>query len=290
MPHPRAAWLSLAFAACATAACATAAWAQTVTLQGTLAERFGPNFVLETAQGRVLVDGGSDWRGSDWRGSDVPGVGASLTVIGRQTEAGVLAERLILADGREIAVGDAAPDADVMDPGAMAALTGLLAEAGIGAPRLVSTSSRHGHFEAEGPTGPLRIQARRDGKLRRAEGPGAAALAPGWALDAAAAEGIVAVEAVRFTARHIHLAGPDAAGEAQRLRLRRDAGGRTDARAAPPDPDALRRRVEAAGYAWQGGLALSRAHAEVDALNPEGEPVRLRLDPTGEITRERARR
>jgi len=44
------------------------------------------------------------------------------------------------------------------------------------------------------------------------------------------------------------------------------------------------------GYAWKGDLALHRAHAEVDALNPEGEPVRLRLDLAGEITRERARR
>jgi len=279
MPHPRALGLSLALATLT-----TAAWAETVTLHGTVAERFGPKFVLETPDGRVLVDGGPDWRGAE-----APGPGTALTVTGRETEAGLVAERLLLEGGREIVIAGAETEADALDPAATEALTGRLAEAGIGAPRLVSTTSRHGHFEAEGPEGPLRIQARRDGELRRAEGLGAAALAPGWALQQAAAEGIVAVQAVRFTSRHIHLAGPDGDGEAQRLRVRRDADGRSQA-SAPPDPDTLRGRVEAAGFAWQGDLSLSRAHAEVDALNPEGEPVRLRLDRTGEILRERARR
>ncbi|MGY6409625.1 MAG: hypothetical protein ACXIUV_01165 [Alkalilacustris sp.] len=264
---------------------AVGAAAETVTLQGTVAERFGPKFVLETGDGRVLVDGGPDWRGD--RG---PGLGAAVTVTGQQDAAGLLASRILLSGGREIVIAQGPEEVDALDPAAMAALTDQLAEAGIGAPRLVSTTSRHGHFEADAPEGTLHLQARRDGVLRRAEGPGVAALAPGWALDAAEAEGIVAVEALRFTSRHVHLAGPNADGQAQRVRVRRDEAGRAQDPSAPPEAAELRRIVEAAGYDWEGGLSLHRAHAEVDALNPEGEPVRLRLDRDGEITRERARR
>lgn len=77
--------------------------------------------------------------------------------------------------------------------------------------------------------------------------------------------------------------GPGGPGQQGRL----DAPG-GPAPAALPDDAALRAAVEAAGYRWEGGVERHPRHVELRAVNPEGEPVTLRLDPDGAITRERA--
>ncbi|TVQ52874.1 MAG: hypothetical protein EA355_14310 [Rhodobacteraceae bacterium] len=288
-----------------------AAQAETVTLSGVVAERFGPKFVLDTGEARVLVE-----TGPAWRRAGTPEVGESVTVTGHERDSGLRATRIVFADGAEVAAPAPPPpgpdhrdpdarDAEARRPGrrgpqtgldaeAMERLTADLAAARIAAPRVVETGPRHAVVEAVAATGAsVRIEVDRHGALRRVEssaGAGLAALLPDWAQEAAADEGVAAVAGIRFTPRHVHVAGEDARGEAVRLRLRREGEARGPRHGGAPDADALRRSVEAAGYGWRGGLAQHRAHAEVDAVNPEGEPVRLRLDRDGEIVRERARR
>lgn len=288
-----------------------AACAETVTLSGIVAERFGPKFVLDTGEARVLVE-----TGPAWRRAGTPEVGEPVIVTGHDRDSGLHSVRIVRSDGSEVAVAAPPPpgtahrgprprEAEGRGPGrrgsqagldkaAMGRLTADLAAARLTAPRVIETGPRHSVLEAETESGAVvRIEVDRHGGLRRAVGERGAelvALLPDWAQKAAVEDGLSTVTEVRFTSRHVNVAGEDAGGQPLRLRLRREGGARGPRDGALPDADALRRTVETAGYRWQGELALHRAHAEVDAVNPEGEPVRLRLDRDGEILRERARR
>lgn len=59
--------------------------------------------------------------------------------------------------------------------------------------------------------------------------------------------------------------------------------------AAPIDTVAINRRLSEAGYGDFGLLQQRGPRLSLQATNPDGEPVTLELDPTGEILRETAR-
>ena len=55
------------------------------------------------------------------------------------------------------------------------------------------------------------------------------------------------------------------------------------------DREALRGIAEDAGYSDIGRIRIHGRHADLDATNPDGESVRLRIDTEGRITREERR-
>lgn len=103
------------------------------------------------------------------------------------------------------------------------------------------------------------------------------------------------VTRVRLTGRHVHVDSIGADGMETRHRFGRDGRLRSEsepepaaARAALP-PERLRRLAEAAGYEFRGIEGFGPRHAEIIAINPFGEEVRVRIDRSGRFVAERAR-
>jgi hypothetical protein len=127
-------------------------------------------------------------------------------------------------------------------------------------------------------------------------------LLPPPVSEAARQAGIVDLREIDRSRRGFELEGRDAQGRDVELRYEMPAPMERAIRAEQgrrwgddgperrrPDPAAVKRAVEAAGYKVRGDIEFRRAHAAVIAANPEGEVVELHIEPGGEIVREQRR-
>ena len=74
------------------------------------------------------------------------------------------------------------------------------------------------------------------------------------------------------------------------LEAARDAGGpRPEGAAAPLDDAAIQGVLRDAGYTQPGAITRNGPRTEVEAVNPEGEPVTVTVNPRGVVVRELAR-
>ena len=70
----------------------------------------------------------------------------------------------------------------------------------------------------------------------------------------------------------------------------RDTGSpRSEGAAAPLDDSAIQNVLRDAGYTQPGTITRDGPRAEVEAVNPEGEPVTVTVNPRGVVVRELAR-
>lgn len=160
-----------------------------------------------------------------------------------------------------------------------------------------------GHFEFDARTAEgyrVEIEIGRDGEIRKIDlddddDRGSAALIaalPSGVREALATRGIVALREYERKPRHFEIEGVTGEGREIEIELRND--NRVGAVSVPDprgnqqpgfDETAFTAAVVAAGY-QVSSVSQRPRHVEVEAINPEGEPVRLQADFDGTVYKE----
>ncbi len=272
-----------------------AALAEPAELTGTIAERFDDRIVLDTAEGRILVE-------LDDTAGPAPDTGAQVVVTGDLNGQTLRGATLRVADATTPPppaprVADAATDtlpAELANLG----LTDILDEVKSDGDRnirgLLPDGSRFAAEYDNGLLSEMKTEPRRAIPQSLLD---AVLSAP--VRDRIAAEDVGHIHEVEFESDGtIEIKGRDGmariemdiAADGQPIAIEREMGRRGEGR---PGPQMTQEQAEQAaldaGYTDIERVVILRRHAMVLATNPDAEQVRIRIRMDGEVTREERR-
>jgi hypothetical protein len=298
-----------------------------ITIRGEVAEIFGHRFILEEDGERILVEapegaGRLDLdRGEAVIVSGHPRAGSfeALRILREDGSPLALGDPAATAaperdgtaaapDGREGAAAQAPmvamPAAPRGRPGAgsHAMENPALAALDLAAVEILEERGRNTILLGETRGGDrIRIEINRHDEIREietigepVEGLDLARILPPPLVERVAPHIGDTVTRVRLTGRHVHVDSIGADGMETRHRFGRDGMLRSESAPEPAavrtalPPDRLRSLAAAAGYKFRRIEGFGPRHAEIVAVNPFGEEVRVRIDRSGRFVAERA--
>lgn len=268
--------------------------AENARVRGEVEQVFDGRILLKTEDGSILVALPDDIAAGSLE------VGQRLMVEGARSGADMVATTVQLQPGArdDKAEAGAAADRDLPEALAGLDLRDLRIDRDDDETKYRARLNGDIKFEAEyGRDGRLEeVKTESRGSLPDAL---VARLLSGEIRDAIAGLGIARLHEIEVEDDKIEVKGFDAAGRPAEAEFapsglllefeRKDDG---DARKGPPmrlDRAALRDIARAAGYTDIDKIRIKGRHADLDATNPDDEPVRLRIDAQGQITREERR-